>query len=191
MKLPSELYIPESIETKRLMLRPPLPCDAPVVNAAIEETFEDLHLWMDWAHHLPTIEETEEHSRNALNLFRARTDFPFRAYLKSTNEYVLSCGIHPMDWDVPKFEIGYWCRASMQGHGYVTEAVQALTRVGFENLKANKIEIRCDVRNLRSRRVAELAGYHLEATLRNDQRAPDGKLRDTLVFMLLPSEYKS
>jgi RimJ/RimL family protein N-acetyltransferase len=186
----SQIYVPESVETERLILRSPLLSDALEVNAAIQETFEELHLWMDWAHHLPTVEETEENSRNAHDNFIARTDFPFRAYLKNTNEFVLSSGLHPKDWDVPKFEIGYWCRASMQGQGYVTEAVHALTLIGFEHLKANRMEIRCDSRNLRSRRVAELVGYRLEATLINDQRAPDGKLRDTLVYALLPSEYK-
>ena len=184
----SQIDIPETIETERLILRLPLAGDGPEVHAAIQETFEELHLRMDWADHLPTIEEIEENSQNAHDHFIARTDFPFRAYLKSTNRFVLSCGLHPKDWSVPKFEIGYWCRASMQGQGYVTEAVRALTLVALENLKANRIEICCDSRNLRSRRVAELAGYSLEATLRNDQRAPDGELRDTLVYALFRKE---
>jgi RimJ/RimL family protein N-acetyltransferase len=190
MILQSQIDVPETIETERLLLRSPLPGDGPEVNAAIQETFTELHRWMDWAQQLPSIEETEEISRNAYSHFVAQTDFPFRAYLKGTNKFVLACGLHPKDWDVPKVEIGCWCRASMQGQGYVTEAVRALTLVGIGNLKANKIEIRCDSRNLRSRRVAELAGYSLEATLRNDQRTPDGKLRDTIVYALLPSEYK-
>ena len=190
MTLQAKIDIPETIETERLLLRSPLPGDGAEVNAAIQETFEELHLWMDWAQRLPTIEETEEISRNAYNSFVARTDFPFRAYLKNTNKFVLACGLHPKDWDVPKFEIGYWCRASMQGQGYVTEAVRALTLLGFENLKANKIEIRCDPRNLRSCRVAEIGGYSLEATLKNDQKTPDGRLRDTLIYALLPSQYK-
>ena len=29
-------------------------------------------------------------------------------------------------------EIGYWIRKDAEGRGYVTEAVAALTRVGFE-----------------------------------------------------------
>lgn len=186
----SQIDIPEIIETERLILRLPSPSDGPEVNAAIQETFEELHCWMDWAQNLPAIEETEENSRNSYKRFIDRTDFTFHAYLKSSNRFVLSSGLHPKDWSVPKFEIGYWCRSSMQGQGYVTEAVRALTVVGFENLKANRIELRCDSRNLRSCRVAELAGYNLEATLRNDQRTPEGKLRDTLVYVLLPSEYQ-
>ena len=90
-----------------------------------------------------------------------------------------------MDWSIPKFEIGYWCRAGFQGCGYVTEAVQAVTEAAFRILKANRVEIRCDARNLRSRRVAERAGYHLDARLKNDVVARDGDLRTTLIFSRL------
>ena len=92
---------------------------------------------------------------------------------------------------MPKFEIGYWCRASCQGKGYVTEATRAVTYVGFEWMKANRIEIRCDRKNIRSSRVAERVGYRLEAEFRNECVDPQGNLRDTLVYALLPDEYEN
>jgi RimJ/RimL family protein N-acetyltransferase len=144
---------------------------------------------MEWASYLPEVEETEQRCQSARAKFLVGEDFNVRVYLKTTGALVLCAGLHPLDWNVPKFEIGYWCRAAYQGQGYVTETVQALTRIGFGVLGANRIEIRCDARNLRSRRVAELSGYSLEATLQNDMVAPDGKLRDTLVYALFPQEY--
>lgn len=90
-----------------------------------------------------------------------------------------------------EFEIGYWCCLPHQGCGYVTEAVRALTRVGFEQMGANRIEIRCDPRNARSRHVAERAGYKLEAELRHEQVGPDGALRNTLIYALFPDEYRN
>ena len=180
---------PPVIETERLILRVPSAPDAPAVNAAQGESFAELHRWMKWADRPITLEETVAHARMAAEVFEASEDFPLWAFRKDTGEFVLACGLHHCDWDVPKFEIGYWCRTSYQGHGYVTEAVRALTRVGFEQLGANRIEIRCDERNGRSRRVAERAGYRLEAKLKNDSRAPDGLLRNTLIYALLPGEY--
>ena len=96
--------------------------------------------------------------------------------------------MHPRDWSVPSFEIGYWLRSSTVGKGYITEAVEALTQAAFQHLHAERIIIRCDSRNVRSARVAERAGYTLEATLRRDARAPDGSLRDTLQFVRLAGE---
>ncbi len=180
---------PEQIETARLLLRAPREGDGAEVNAAVRETYADLHQWMEWAGYVPEAEETEQRSRSARAKFLMGEDFNVRAYLKTTGALALCAGLHTMDWNVPKFEIGYWCRAAYQGQGYVTETVQALTQIGFRVMGANRIEIRCDARNLRSRRVAERAGYALEATLHNHMVAPDGRLRDTLVYALFPEQY--
>ncbi len=182
---------PPRIETERLVLRVPSIFDAPAVNAAQRESFGELQRWMKWAGSPITLEETIAHARLASEVFGSGEDFALWGFLKGADEFVLACGLHHCDWEVPKFEIGYWCRVSYQGHGYVTEAVRALTRVGFEQLGANRIEIKCDARNSRSRRVAERSGYRLEAELKNDSRAPDGTLRNTLIYALLPSEYLS
>jgi RimJ/RimL family protein N-acetyltransferase len=56
-------------------------------------------------------------------------------------------------------------------------------------MATNRVEIRCDARNLPSRRVAERAGYRLEAELRSDDRANDGALRDTLIFVMLAEDF--
>ena len=77
----------------------------------------------------------------------------------------------------------------MQGRGYVTEVVRELTAVAFRDLAANRVEMRCDSRNQRSRRVAERAGFRLEAELRCDDRANDGSLRDTIVYVLLAEDF--
>lgn len=106
---------------------------------------------------------------------------------KATGAFVGSSGLHPRDWAVPSFEIGYWCRKQFQGQGYITEAVQGITRFGFETVGARRIMIRCDSHNIRSRRVAERAGYEMEGELRNDALGTDGELRNTLVFAMLPS----
>ena len=92
--------------------------------------------------------------------------------------------MHRIDWTVPRFEIGYWCRTSRVGHGYVSEAVAAITRFAFETLHAARVEIRTDVANSRSFRIAERLGFTLEGILRRDSRTPDGELRDTRVYAM-------
>jgi RimJ/RimL family protein N-acetyltransferase len=77
----------------------------------------------------------------------------------------------------------------MQRRGYTTEAVRSIAALAFNEMGANRVEIRCDSRNVRSRRVAELAGFRQEAQLANDDRANDGSLRITIVYAMLPEDF--
>jgi RimJ/RimL family protein N-acetyltransferase len=94
-----------------------------------------------------------------------------------------------IEWDVPHFEIGYWIRDGAEGKGYVSEAVRALTKVGFETLAANRIQIQCDARNVRSMHVMEAAGYVREALFRRDELTHLGEVRDTLMYGMTPEDY--
>ncbi len=184
--------LPEEIETDRLILRPPRPGDGAEVVAAMQETFDQLHLWMPWAQRPAGAEEIEETEKNGLlhvERYRLGEEFLLGAYRKNNGAFVLRIGLRPRDRAVPSWMIGYWCRASMQGQGYVTETVRALTAAAFSILQANRIEIALDSLNLPSRRVAERCGYRLEGELRNHERSPGGSLRNTLVFALTPEDY--
>lgn len=180
---PILLDVPESFETERLTIRVPRRGDGLSVNAAIAETFESLHEWMDWARTIPSVTDTEERARIAYAKYVAREDFGLRINLKGTETLVGMSGIHPRDWNIPAFEIGYWCRKSFEGKGYITEAVKGITRFGFEVMKAERIVIRCDEQNVRSAAVARRAGFTLEGILRNEDRTADGsRLRNTMLF---------
>src|SRR5262249_2705803 len=105
--------------------------------------------------------------------------------LRESGEFVGATGLHRIDWQVPKFEIGYWCRTSLVGRGYVTEAVAELVRFTFDTLNAARIEIRTDVNNIRSYRIAERLGFTLDCIFRRDARTAQGTLRDTRVYSLV------
>jgi RimJ/RimL family protein N-acetyltransferase len=181
--------IPDAIETDRLILRSPLHGDGPTLNEAILETWEALHHWMPWAREQPTVDETEERARQSRTNFVSRVDLPMLMFLRDQPTVVVGAtGLHRMDWTVPRFEIGYWVRRSYEGKGYVSEAVRALTRLAFGALGAERVEIHCGHRNVRSQRVAERCGFVVEGRLRNQRRETTGELRDTLVYALVPSD---
>jgi RimJ/RimL family protein N-acetyltransferase len=176
---------PESFETERLLIRSPLPGDGPEMHAAVNESLDDLLPWMDWPKQHETIKDSEKQIRLNRVSFMERSDLLLLLFLKGTNTLVGSSGLHRMDWSVPRFEIGYWCRTRFAGNGYVTEAVRGITAFAFEHLGARRVEIRCDALNRKSVRVAERAGYTLEGELRNAEVGADGGLRNTLVFSVI------
>jgi RimJ/RimL family protein N-acetyltransferase len=181
--------IPEQFETERLIIRVPRPGDGPGMNAAIIESFDELALWMPWAKERPDVDKTEEYSRKACSLFLSREDITLRLIHKESGLFLGSSGLHPRDWSVPKFEIGYWCRTRFAGQGYITEAVRGILRFGFETVGAKRIEIRCDSTNGRSIRVAERAGMKREGELANDHMGMDGTIRNMVVFGLTDGDW--
>ena len=176
------LDFPESFESNRLTIRAPRAGEGTEVNAAVRETFDDLKPWMPWAQQMPTLEESESFVRRSQCDFLARKDLMLFLFLKGTDTLVGGSGLHRINWDIPKFEIGYWCRKRFQGQGYITESTEAITKFAFETLGAKRVEIRCDSKNVRSRRIPDRLEFKLEGTFRNDSLSPLGELRDTLVF---------
>jgi RimJ/RimL family protein N-acetyltransferase len=185
MRPPILQDFPESFETERLLIRSPLPGDGPEMHVAVNESLDDLLPWMDWPKQHETVDDSEMQIRLKWVRFLERSDLLLLLFLKGTNTLVGSSGLHRMDWSVPRFEIGYWCRTRFAGNGYVTEAVRGITAFAFEHLGARRVEIRCDALNRKSARVAERAGYTLEGELRNAEVSADGRLRNTLVFSVI------
>ncbi len=182
---PILLNFPHEFETERLYVRCPLPGDGLALNVAISESQAELKPWMPFADPLPSIEQSEENVRQSHVKFLLREDLRLHLFDKMTRKFLGSSGLHRMNWSIGRFEIGYWIRTSETGRGYVTEAVNGVVEFASEHLKATRLEIRCDPRNVRSRMVAERAGFHLEATLLGDDPDMDGKPSDTLVFAKL------
>ncbi|RAT97800.1 N-acetyltransferase [Brevibacillus sp. Leaf182] len=179
---PLLLSFPESFETSRLHIRAPLAGDGQMVHLALTESIEDLCPWMPWAQSLPTEEKSEVNVRQARLKFLERSDLRLHLFDKHSGQLIGCSGLHQIDWDARKFEIGYWVRTSCRGQGYITEAVAGITSFAIRELQANRIVIRCDSRNIASSRVAERSGFILEGILRKDERSIDGTLRDTMVY---------
>jgi RimJ/RimL family protein N-acetyltransferase len=180
--------LPERLETARLLLRTPRPGDGAVLYAAIAESLPELRRFLaslPWVAAEPSVDASEAWCRNAAANFLARRDLPFLMFEREGGALVGATGLHRTVWETPRTEVGYWCRSSRAGRGYVSEAVAAVTAYAFEHLRAVRIEIVTDQANLASRRVAERCGYTLEGLLRHERRAPDGSLRDTCIYARL------
>ncbi len=174
----------ERIDTARLSLRAPCAENGPALHAAVHASLPELRAWMIWA--ASPLDELGyiDHLRDAAERFQARTELRYLIFDRTTETLVGSTGIHNLNWRVPKGEIGYWVDTRFAGRGLVTEAVIALTEYAQKDLRFRRVEIRCDAQNVRSRAVAQRAGYTLDATLINDDVAAhdSSQLRDTLIF---------
>ncbi len=176
--------VPTRLETERLIIRCPELSDVPFDFQAIKESLNELKPWMPWANDDYTIETCEEAIRGAIARFLTKEDFRMLFFDKGTKRLIGSTGFHRINWKVPRFEIGYWCRTSETGKGYVTEVVRALSKLAFETLNAARVEICCDDLNVKSAAVAERCGYTLEGIMKNDERNTKGELCSTRIYAL-------
>ncbi|GAA3085783.1 GNAT family N-acetyltransferase [Streptosporangium carneum] len=90
-------------------------------------------------------------------------------------------------WDAGTTEIGYGVHPLHRGRGYAPEAVRGLTRWAFDSTALHRIELRANLDNVASLRVAEKAGFVREGVLRLAAMEKDGP-RDVVVFGLLRSD---
>lgn len=188
---PLLLDIPTVFHTERLTIRAPQPGDGRELYLAMNESLPDLQPWMPWAQVAPTEAESEANVRQAHIAYIARKELRLHLYLRGTDTLVGSSGYHNINWTIPKFEIGYWCRTQFMGKGYVSEAVRALTSFAFDILGAERVQLCCDTENHASRRVMERVGYVFESEQLNERISGDGSVRNTYVYRLVPSEYKA
>jgi RimJ/RimL family protein N-acetyltransferase len=185
---PLVLDFPDSFESERLTIRAPRPGDGGAVHEAIVETLAALREFpasLPWAMAEPSVEGSESFCRTGYANFIQRKDLPMLLIERSSGSLVGASGLHRFDWSVPRFEIGFWCRQSRQGQGFMTEAVNAITAFAFDTLKARRVEAFSDDLNVRSWRVCERAGFQLEGVMRNARADPNGTLRDTRIYARL------
>lgn len=170
-------------ESERLVIRAPEIEDALDVLNAVRNSAESFKQWFPWAQQEATLQSTEDSLRQAVAQFITREDLRLHLFLKETGEFIGSSGLHRIDWDIPKFEIGYWLDSKFEGKGYMTEAVKRIAQFAFEELEAKRVEIRCEEENVRSRAVAKRADFEMEGILRNALLSADGKhLRNVCVY---------
>lgn len=176
--------LPEEIRADGLIIHRVRVADAPEINEAVAESFAELTRWMDWARAPQSLADTEAFCRRSEASYEAGDEYS-AAFRDATTARLLGCiGMPVVDWTVPKFEVGYWCRTSEVGNGFVRRATRGLTRDLFERCSAARVELRMDASNKRSEAVAVGLGFRLEGKLARDMRANDGTLRDTLVYAM-------
>ncbi|BEV72303.1 MULTISPECIES: GNAT family N-acetyltransferase [unclassified Paludibacterium] len=185
---PILLDFPDHFATERLLVRAPRPGDGAALFAAVSETLPDLRAWpasLPWAQHEPSPQASEQFCRNGHAAFLARSDLPMLMFLQQDHQFVGCCGLHRLDWSVPKAEIGYWCRKRFHHQGLVSEAVTGLVQFAFEHLAMHRLEIQSDAANQASRAVAERCRFALEGIMRHERKTPTGELRDTCLYAFI------
>jgi ribosomal-protein-alanine N-acetyltransferase len=119
--------------------------------------------------------------------YQQQTGYAFAIELKAAGKLVGGIGLTLY----PRFdraEAGYWLGQDYWGQGLATEALAALLRFGFSELKLNKIYATHITSNLASGRVMLKNGMVKEGELAQHTKR-DGQYHDLWQYRLLRAEY--
>ena len=157
------------------------------VFAVVDANRAHLREWLPWVDDSKSPDDTRAFIRRSLERF-ARND-GFNCGIRHEGQVVGCIGLHYIKWTSRKTEIGYWLAESAQGRGIMTRACRALTGHLIEDLKLNRVEIRCASGNQRSRAVPKRIGFTEEAILRQ-AIVLHGEFQDDVVYAMLAQDWK-
>jgi N-acetyltransferase len=138
--------------------------------------------------------ETAEHLaawvRDLIILQEQGTDLPFVVIYKGTGAAVGCTRYLNIDMLNRSVEIGgTWYGLDYQGTLVNTDCKYLLMKYAFEVLGCVRVWFKTDTRNLHSQRAIERMGAVKEGVLRNHMILPDGYIRDSVVYSILPPEW--
>jgi len=177
---------PVTLSTDRLTLRPLSLADVPALGQAAS----DGALWEKTTTTVPQADGFEGYVRKALDLQAAGLALPFATVVNDGNRVVGSTRYMNIDAVNRRVEIGTtWIAKSWQRTFVNTHAKFLMLRHAFEVLGCIAVEIRTHSRNDQSRAAIERLGARLDGILRRHMIMPDGHIRDTAVYSILPDEW--
>jgi ribosomal-protein-serine acetyltransferase len=159
---------PEMINAGELVLKRWEPEWAEEALAAIKDSLPELRLFMPWATDGYDLEAAQEYITRSREGWEDGTQFNY-AIFTSVGDMVGSIGLMTR-MGPGVLEIGYWTRSPYAGRGYMTAAVEALTRVALTLPGVERVAIKHDEANAGSGRVAIKAGF---AEVGRDLRVPE------------------
>jgi RimJ/RimL family protein N-acetyltransferase len=176
--------IPERIElpTVGAALRRYESNDLDALFVAIEESRDHLRPFMPWADESRA--QFETFVADSVEQWKGVADRNFLIVDTSTGEPLGGCGLHAR-LGPHALEIGYWLRAGATGRGIVTAAARALTDAALAVDGVTRVEIHCDVANVRSAAIPRRLGYRLER-IEDDHVSAPGDLGRSMIWVWPP-----
>jgi N-acetyltransferase len=153
------------------------------------EAVRDGELWKLWYTSVPKPEDMSKEVDRRLALHAAESMLPFTVFDMSG---VISGMTTYMNADAAtrRVEIGStWYAGRVQRSALNTQCKLLLLTHAFEGLDCIAVEFRTHFFNHQSRRGIERLGAKQDGILRNHQIAPNGTLRDTVVYSIINAEW--
>jgi ribosomal-protein-serine acetyltransferase len=133
----------------------------------IDKNRGHLREWLSWVDHVTKVEHSERNIHDCLIQFAENNGFRAGIFYKEELAGVIN--YHSIDWRNKKTSLGYWLGEEFQGKGLMTQAVLSFVNYAFQDLKLNRVEIRCAEGNSKSRAIPVKLGFTNEGTSKDSE----------------------
>lgn len=183
-------FAPERLDGDGFTLRCYEPGDGPAMVEAKSSSYAHLSPWMPWASEEEVVEDNEVLARRFRAHWLTGEDFVAGIWAPDGQRLLGGTGFHPRGRGLEEgtAEIGMWIRVEEAGRGLGTRVLAAMLGWGVTDWPWERLEWRCDSRNVASARTAEKAGMRLEGTLRGERAEVGEGRRDTRLYALIRSD---
>lgn len=152
----------------------------------------DESLWLWTAAIVKNKEDMRRYIEAALDEFERKISLPFITVEKSSGKIVGSTRFGNIDVKNNRAEIGWtWINPRWQKTQINTEAKLLMLSHAFETWKCIRVELKTDVLNDKSRIAIERLGAQEEGILRRHIITEAGRIRDTIYYSILDTEWQS
>ena len=179
---------PVVLEGRHVRLEPMTEAHIPgLAKIGVGQTFWDFMLYGN----MDTEEDMANWVRDILARAEKGTDLPFAAiHLESGRVAGATRYLNIMPADRGLEIGGTWYGTDFQRTAVNTECKYLLLQHAFETLKCIRVQLKTDLRNERSQRAIERIGAVKEGVLRNHMILPDGRIRHSVFYSILDSEWE-
>jgi N-acetyltransferase len=156
---------------------------------ALVDAVKDGELWNLWYTSVPTPEGMTKEIDRRLGLQKAGSMLPFTVFDAGGNAAGMTTYMN-IDAANRRVEIGStWYAKRVQRTPLNTQCKLLLLGHAFETIDCIAVEFRTHFFNHQSRRAIERLGAKQDGILRSHQIAPNGTLRDTVVYSITAAEW--
>ena len=137
-----------------------------------------------------SINHTEEYLNKLLRRHKRNNAHYWFVKLKKTEKIIGSFAIHDIDWRKRIGEVSYGISPIYSRKGYFSEALHAVIKYCFKDMKFHRICATTRVDNLGSIKGLSNAGFKREGTLKDYYLCHSGEYYDAAILAILKHEYK-
>ena len=159
---------PESLQTRRLLLRPVCEQDATAIFAGYASD-ERAMRFMNFPRHRD-LSDAEIFVRRCVQCWQNCSAFPWAIIVTDTAEFA---GTIELRLNPPKADFGYILCPQLWGRGYASEAASAVVSWALAQPSIFRVWATCHPTNAASARVLEKVGLKFEAQLANWEARPN------------------